>query len=135
MRGAHSLLTTPPGELHATTPDNAVRQRNWDYFRRLVDLCAGLGDSGSMILGSGGQLRTAGGCTAEDAVKRLSDGLALVADHAGKRGVTILPETLARRMCDVLTSKEQTRAVVDEYWESGASVYDLHLQFGCRAGL
>lgn len=125
--GLHSLLTAPPGELHITTPDDAVRQRSWDYFRRLVDLCADLGDNGLMILGSGKQRRTVGGSSVQDAVKRLSDGLASVADHAGERGVTILPETLAPHLCDVLTSMEQTCAMVDEIGHPAVqTMFDTH---------
>ena len=112
--GLHSLLTAPPGELHITTPDNAVRTRSWDYFRQLIDLCADLGDNGLMILGSGKQRRTVEGSSVEDAVLRLRDGLASVADHAQERGVMILPETLAPHLCDVLTSLEETVALVEE---------------------
>lgn len=125
--GLHSLLTAPTGELHITTPDDTVRQRSWDYFRRLVDLCADLGDNGLMILGSGKQRRTVGGSSVEDATKRLSDGLASVADHAAARGVTILPETLAPHLCDVLTSLEQTRAMVDEIGHPAVqTMFDTH---------
>ncbi len=125
--GLHSLLTAPLGELHITTPDDAVRQRSWDYFRRLIDLCADLGDDGLMILGSGKQRRAVGGSTVEDAVKRLGDGLASVADHAGEKGVTILPETLAPHLCDVLTSMEQTRAMVDEIGHPAVqTMFDTH---------
>lgn len=112
--GLHSLLTVPSGELHVTTPDDAVRNRSWEYFRSLIDLCADLGDDGMMILGSGRQRRTVDGSTVEDATNRLRDGLAEMAPHATDRGVTILPETLAPHLCDVLTSMEQTVALVRE---------------------
>ena len=92
--GLHSLLTVPRGELHITTLDDGVRQRSWEYFRKLIDLCADLGDNGMMILGSGRQRRTVEGSSVEDATKRLRDGLAEVADQAQERGVLILPETL-----------------------------------------
>ena len=125
--GLHSLLTAPRGELHVTTPDDAVREKSWEYFRRLIDLCADLGDNGLMILGSGRQRRAVEGSTVEDAVKRLRDGLASVADHAGDRGVTILPETLAPHLCDVLTSMEETRAVVDEIGHPAIqTMFDTH---------
>ncbi len=125
--GLHSLLTAPLGELHVTTPDDAVREKSWDYFRQLIDLCADLGDNGLMILGSGKQRRAVGGSSMEDAVKRLRDGLASVADHAGDRGVTILPETLAPHLCDVLTSMDQTRAMVDEIQHPAIqTMFDTH---------
>lgn len=125
--GLHSLLTAPRGELHVTTPDDAVREKSWEYVRRLIDLCADLGDDSLMILGSGRQRRAVEGSTVEDAVKRLRDGLASVADHAGERGVTILPETLAPHLCDVLTSMEETRAMVDEIGHPAIqTVFDTH---------
>ena len=112
--GLHSLLTVPSGELHITTPDDAVRRRSWEYFLSLIDLCADLGDRGLMILGSGKQRGTNGGSSVEDAVRRLQDGLRQVAPHAQSRGVMILPETLAPHLCDVLTSLEQTVQMVKE---------------------
>ncbi len=110
--GLHSLLTVPAGELHVTTPDDVVRERSWDYFRHLIDLCADLGDGGMMILGSGRQRRATGGSSVADATMRLRDGLAGVAQQAHDRGVTILPETLAPHLCDVLTSMAQTMELV-----------------------
>ena len=125
--GLHSLLTVPRGELHITTPDDGVRQRSWEYFRKLIDLCADLGDNGMMILGSGRQRRTVEGSSVEDATKRLRDGLAEVADQAQERGVLILPETLAPHLCDVLTSMEQTIAVVREIAHpSVQTMFDTH---------
>ncbi len=110
--GLHSLLTVPRGELHVTTPDDAARKRSWEYFIELIDLCGDLGDDGLMILGSGKQRGTTGGSSVEDATKRLQEGLEYVAGHAQSRGVTILPETLAPHLCDVLTSMEQTVEMV-----------------------
>ena len=125
--GLHSLLTVPLGELHVTTPDNAVRDRSWEYFRSLIDLCADLGDGGMMILGSGRQRRAVGGSTVADATKRLRDGLAGVADHAQQRGVVILPETLAPHLCDVLTSLEQTVAMVRDIGHPAVqTMFDTH---------
>lgn len=125
--GLHSLLTVPSGELHITTPDEGVRSRSWEYFRRLIDLCADLGDSGMMILGSGRQRRTVDGSTAEDATRRLRDGLAEVAPYASERGVSILPETLAPHLCDVLTSMEQTVSLVREIGHPAVqTMFDTH---------
>ena len=125
--GLHSLLTVPRGELHVTTPDDAVRDRSWEYFRRLIDLCADLGDGGLMILGSGRQRRTVDGTSVADATARLRDGLAEAADHAAERGVTILPETLAPHLCDVLTSMEQTVSMVREIGHPAVqTMFDTH---------
>lgn len=125
--GLHSLLTVPAGQLHVTTPDDATRSRSWEYFRRLIDLCADLGDDGMMILGSGRQRRTVDGSTVEESTGRLRDGLASVAGHAADRGVTILPETLAPHLCDVLTSMEQTVRLVREIGHpSVQTMFDTH---------
>ncbi len=125
--GLHSLLTVPAGELHITTPDDAIRNRSWAYFRQLIDLCADLGDDGMMILGSGRQRRTVEGSSVEDATARLRDGLASVAQHAADRGVTILPETLAPHLCDVLTSLDETVRLVREVdHPSVKTMFDTH---------
>lgn len=125
--GLHSLLTVPPGALHITTPDDGVRERSWTYFRKLIDLCADLGDSGLMILGSGKQRRTVNGSTVADATRRLQDGLADVAGHALDRGVTILPETLAPHLCDVLTSLDRTAELVREIGHPAVrTMFDTH---------
>ena len=125
--GLHSLLTVPRGELHITTPDDSVRERSWDYFRGLIDLCADLGDNGLMILGSGRQRRTVDGATVAEATQRLQDGLASVAPYAGDRGVTILPETLAPHLCDVLTSLDETARMVREIGHPALqTMFDTH---------
>ncbi len=125
--GLHSLLTAPRGELHVTTPDHGVRRRSWEYFRKLIDLCAELGDNGMMILGSGRQRRTVDGSSVEDATNRLRDGLAEMAGQAQERGVVILPETLAPHLCDVLTSMEQTVAMVREIGHPAVqTMFDSH---------
>ena len=125
--GLHSLLTVPTGELHITTPNDAIRNRSWEYFRKLIDLCADLGDSGMMILGSGRQRRTVDGSSVDDATKRLRDGLASVAEHAGDRDVTILPETLAPHLCDVLTSLHETVRLVREINHPAVqTMFDTH---------
>lgn len=125
--GLHSLLTVPAGELHITTPDDGVRKRSWTYFRKLIDLCADLGDAGFMILGSGKQRRAVEGSTVEDATRRLQAGLAEVAGHAQDRGVTILPETLAPHLCDVLTSLDRTAQLVREIGHPAVqTMFDTH---------
>ncbi len=125
--GLHSLLTVPRGELHITTPDDAVRNKSWQYFRALIDLCADLGDGGVMILGSGKQRRALEGDTVEDATKRLRDGLADIAPHAESRGVMVLPETLAPHLCNVLTSLDETVAMVKEISHPAIrTMFDTH---------
>src|ERR1051326_595790 len=86
--GLHSFLKAPAG-LHLTTPDAAVRSRSWEYFGRLIDLAADLGDKPVMVLGSSKQRSAIGGTTPEVAAERLTEGLAGLAPHAEKRKVTI----------------------------------------------
>ena len=91
--GLHSLLTVPRGELHITTPSDGLRQHSWEYLRRLVDLCADLGDNGRMILGSGRQRRAVEGSSVEDATKRLRDGLAEVTTQAKNEAWSCFPRS------------------------------------------
>ena len=125
--GLHSLLTAPKGELHVTTPDDAVRAKSWDYFRRLIDLCDDLGGDKLMILGSSKQREATAGSTVEDAVKRLTEGLASVAPHAESKGVTIALETLAPHLCNVLTTMDETMAVVNQVASPAVqTMFDTH---------
>ncbi len=109
--GLHRLLTLPNG-LHVTTPDRAVRERSWGYLRRMIDLCADLGDGGIMVFGGSKERSTKGGATVSDAVARIKEGLAAVAPVAEARGVTILLEPLAPQPSDVLNTMDEVVAVV-----------------------
>ncbi len=125
--GLHSLLTAPPGQLHITTPDDRVRRRSWDYFRKLIDLCADLRGDKLMILGSGKQRGSVAGSSVEDALQRLADGLAHAAPHAESRGVTILLETLAPHLCDVMTTMDETIEIVRQIDSPAVkTMFDTH---------
>lgn len=108
--GLHNLLAAPKG-LHITTPDEAVRERSWEYFRRLIDLCADLG-GGGMVLGSSKQRDAMDGVSRESATSRIRDGLAALAPHASERNVLLLPETLAPQLSNVLNTLDETVAMV-----------------------
>ncbi len=124
--GLHAILSAPKG-LHITTPDIAARRRSWDYFRRLIDLCADLGPGGIMVLGSGKQRSTTGGATVADAEARLSDGLAELAPAAAARGVTILLEPLAPHLSDVVTSLGRAAAIAAQVGSPAvATMFDFH---------
>ena len=73
--GLHAVVSAPAG-LHLTTSDDAARRRGWDYFGRMIDLCADLGPDGYLVLGSSKQRAALQGESVQDAVKRLRDGLA-----------------------------------------------------------
>ena len=109
--GLHWLLKAPKG-LHVTTPDAALRARSWDYVRKLVDLCADLGEGGLLVFGSGKSRSTTGGATVAEATARLEEGLASVAPQAEARGVTFALEPLARPYSDILNTLDETVRVV-----------------------
>ncbi len=124
--GLHSFLKTPKG-LHASTPDVAVRARTWTYIRRLVDLCADLGDRPVMVMGSGRQRGTTGGSSPADAARRIEEGLADLAPAAAARQVTILLEPLAPHLCDVINSLDEAVAIVKRINSPGVqSMLDTH---------
>lgn len=123
--GLHNLLAAPPG-LHITTPDADIRERSWAYFRRLIDLCADLG-GGGVVLGSSKQRDAMEGVTREEAVGRIRDGLAALAPHAAERGVTLLPETLAPHLSNVLTTMAETVAMVESIAHPAVqTLFDTH---------
>lgn len=124
--GLHSLVSIPP-RLHLTTPDEAVRRTTWDYFRKLIDLAADLGDNAVMVLGSGKQRASVNGSTAADAKRRLTDGLATMAPHAQTRGVRILIEPLSPQFTDVVNTLGEAVAVVKSIGSPAvSSMFDTH---------
>lgn len=109
--GMHSMLKSPAG-LHLTTPDQAVRQRSWEYFDRLIELAADLSDKPVMVLGSSKQRSTINGASVGDAAARLTEGLQRLAPHAEQRSATILMEPLAPHQSDVVTTLEEAMKIV-----------------------
>jgi sugar phosphate isomerase/epimerase len=124
--GLHWLLVSPKG-LHVTTPDKALRDRSWDYLRKLVDLCADLGPGGVMVFGSPKQRSSTGGLTPADATRLLAAGLAGLAPHAQERGVTVLLEALPAPDADVVTSLDEAASIVREIGsEAIRTMFDCH---------
>jgi len=124
--GLHSFLKAPAG-LHLTTPDGAVRRRSWDYFARLIDLAADLGDRPVMVLGSSKQRQAIEGTKPQEAVKLLTDGLRKMAPLAEKRGVCILMEPLAPQLCNVVNTLEEAAAIVRAVGSSALqTIFDSH---------
>jgi|SRR5581483_10778306 len=109
--GLHSVLNAPPG-MSVTTPDAIVRAKSWDYFRRLIDVCAGLGDNGTMVFLGNPQRKTVAGATVPEAVARIKEGLSEVAPAAAAHHVTIMIEPLAPHLCDVINTLDQAMGVV-----------------------
>jgi D-psicose/D-tagatose/L-ribulose 3-epimerase len=124
--GLHSFLKAPKG-LHLTTPDSDVRRRSWDYFDRMIDLAADLGDRPVMVLGSSRQRQAIDGSTPDEAARRLAEGLARIAPHASRRGVTILLEPLAPHLCNVVNSMAEAVAIVKQIGSPAVeSMFDTH---------
>jgi len=122
--GLHWLLVTPPG-LHVTTADKKLREKSWDYVRKLVDFCADLG-KGIMVFGSPKQRGTVDNTVAE-ATENFKAGLASVAPHAGERGCTILIEALASRETNVVNTLAQAVKIVGEINHPAIqTMFDFH---------
>jgi D-psicose/D-tagatose/L-ribulose 3-epimerase len=109
--GLHSFLKAPAG-LHLTTADAAVRTKSWDYFARVIDLAADLGERPVMVLGSSKQRAALPGTTPQDAVARLTEGLQKIAPVAQRRGVFVLMEPLAPQLCNIVNTLAEAMAIV-----------------------
>lgn len=124
--GLHWLLMAPKG-LHVTAPDKALRERSWDYVRRLMDLCADLGPNGIMVFGSPKQRCTTGGLSRQEATSHFVDGLGSVAAHAELRGVTLLVEALPAGQCDVVQRLEEAVSIVRQVRSPAVqTMFDTH---------
>ena len=125
--GLHNLMKAPAG-LHLTTPDAALRNKSWEFFAKLVDLAADLGDNALMIFGSSKQRDAKRvGTTVADAKKRLIEELAKIAPHADERGVKILMEPLAPHLCDVVNTMAEAVEIVDQVNSPAVrSMFDTH---------
>ncbi len=123
--GLHWLLMPPPTGLHCTTPDQTVRQKSWDYVRRLIDFCADLQGS-VMVFGSPKQ-RNAQGIPVEQARGYFIEGLRSVADHAGSRKGSILIESLDHTQTDVVnTLGEAAKIVATIKHPAIKTMFDFH---------
>lgn len=127
--GLHWLLAAPKG-LHATTPDQELRRRTWNFIGQLIDLCSDLADSDSnpvMVLGSPQQRSAVGGSTPAEATRILRDELARAAPHAQKSGVQLLLEPLSKNQTDVVNTLEEAAAIVKEIGNPALqTMFDVH---------
>ena len=112
ISGLHWLLLTPKG-LHATTPDDTLRQRTWKYVEALVDFCADLGGE-FLILGSPGQRNLVEDDTLDRAIDRVVPHLRDVGDVAARRGVTFCLETLEPPQTPYLNRIEDTKELLEK---------------------
>ncbi len=110
--GFHWLLAPPPAGLHWTTPDRKVREKTWAYMHKLIDFCGEM-QGPIMVFGSPKQRGAAAvGISVEEATRNFAEGLAKMADHAKKRGVRILIESLDHTQTDVINTLAQAVAIV-----------------------
>lgn len=129
--GVHWLLVGPP-DLHATTGDENVRRRTWDYIRSLIDLCADLrGEAGAndtvMVFGSPKQRSAVDGMDPGEAVRILTHELSMIAGHAENRGVKILLEPLSPAQTDVVTTLAEAAAIVKQIGSPAIqTMFDVH---------
>jgi D-psicose/D-tagatose/L-ribulose 3-epimerase len=129
--GLHWLLATPAG-LHATTRDESVRKRTWNYVHELIDLCADLAateseDKGVMVFGSPQQRSTTDGTTAREAIDIFTHELAHAAPHAESRGVKILIEPLSPQQTDVINCLNDAVAIVKQIGSPAVqTMFDTH---------
>jgi sugar phosphate isomerase/epimerase len=123
--GLHWLLLTPKW-LHITTGEASVRQRSWEYFRKLLDFCGDLGEGGVMVLGSPKQ-RGSRGIPRAEAHKHLTAGLAAVAPAAAARKATICLEPLDGKQTDVVNTLAEAAAIVREIKHPAVqTMFDYH---------
>ena len=128
--GLHWLLVGPDG-LHASTRDESVRRRTWNYVHDLIDLCADLADGGGlppvMVFGSPKQRSSQPGQSPKEATDFFVHELAHVAPHAESRAVTILLEALPLNQCDVVTSLSEAVGIVKQIGSPAVqTMFDVH---------
>lgn len=127
--GLHWLLAAPKG-LHATTPDQDLRRRTWNFIGQLIDLCGDLAEPASspvMVFGSPQQRSAVDGITPAAATRILVNELARAAPHAEKRGVQLLLEPLSKNQTDVVTTLEEAVAIVNEIRNPVVqTMFDVH---------
>jgi sugar phosphate isomerase/epimerase len=123
--GLHWLMMTPKG-LHATSADDALRERSWKHVFDMIDLCGDLG-GGVVVFGSPKQRGTTPGVSHEQALRYFKDGFASVAKRAEERGVTVLPEALPLSQCDVMTTLAEAAGIVNEIASPAIqTMFDVH---------
>ena len=124
--GLHWLMVALKG-LHLTAPDAALRAQSWAHIRNLIELCADLGPSGVMVLGSPKQRCITGGLSRAETTAHLTDGLAAMAPHAAERGVKLLLEALPANQCDIVQTLAEAVGIVRQISSPGlGTMFDVH---------
>ena len=129
--GLHWLLVGPP-DLHATTRDEGVRKRTWNYVHQLIDLCADLAGSqpeenGVLVFGSPKQRSAVDGMSPKEATDVFTHELAHAAPHAESRGVKILIEPLSAEQTDVVNTLSDAVTIVRQIGSPAIqTMFDTH---------
>ncbi|MBP1718337.1 MAG: hypothetical protein H6Q43_1775 [Deltaproteobacteria bacterium] len=127
--GLHWLLSSPPPGLHVTTPDRETRKRSWAYLEKLIDFCGDL-EGPVMVFGSPKGRSAAAGQSVAEAKKYLADGLAGIADHARRRRIKILIESLGHNQTDVVnTLSEAVEILAHIDHPAIQTMFDFHNTF------
>ena len=123
--GFHWLMVGPE-PLHLAATDESLRQRSLDHLRRLLDAAGELG-GGVLILGSPKQRSTVAGSDRATAVRKLSEGLALLGDHAMSCKSRILMEALDSSQTDIVNTLAEASALVEAIGSPGiGEMFDFH---------
>ena len=110
VTGLHWLLVKPAG-LSLTDPDAALRARTLEVMKRMTGLCAELGGA-VLVHGSPRQRQIAAGETLAIALARLQEGLAQVAEAAGRNRVIYCLEPLSKKETQVINSIAEAAVLV-----------------------
>ncbi|HZS54317.1 MAG TPA: TIM barrel protein, partial [Bryobacteraceae bacterium] len=129
--GLHWLLAAPNG-LHATTRDESLRRRTWDYVHHFIDLCADLTldddeEKGVIVFGSPKQRSSRDGMSAKEASDVFVHELAHTAPHAESRGVKILVEALPSNQSDIVNTLADAVCIVKQIGSPAVqTMFDVH---------
>lgn len=129
--GLHWLLAAPEG-LHATTRDESVRRRTWDYVHQLIDLCADLAPAGDeqkgvLVFGSPKQRSSRDGMSSKEASDMFVHELAHAAPHAESRSVTLLVEALPANQSDIVNTLADAVCIVKQIGSPAVqTMFDVH---------
>jgi sugar phosphate isomerase/epimerase len=110
VTGLHWLLLKPSG-LSISSKDENIRKKTIDVMLALIDQCAELGGR-YLVHGSPQQRRLEAGDTRADAMARVQECFAAVAERAERAGVVYCIEPLAADQTPLINTLEEAVAMV-----------------------
>jgi D-psicose/D-tagatose/L-ribulose 3-epimerase len=105
------VFSLTPDNVDPATPDAAVRAAALDYYRRLVDFAAELGDAIVSFHGLVGRIAPLASLTAEEEV--LIDALRTICEHARRAGVRVVYEVLNRYESHLVNTGRAALALIE----------------------